>query len=231
MGDKMKKILLAVLVLFIMTGCSLDYNIILKDDLSIKEEFEASEPLNYFFEEYEFYDRDEIIDIFFERDKEKQPKVSYKKINNKDDTGAIISAEYKDLKDYLNRTTIYKQYFEKIEVSEESNIVSIESKGKFYPYVTQDFERYAIDDAKIKIKVPFKVIENNADEIEKDIYIWKIDKETKNKKIILRFDKKNNIKLNNEKNMTLTIVISVISIIIFVGLFIFAKLKNVDNSI
>ena len=93
------------------------------------------------------------------------------------------------------------------------------------------------DDVHIKIKIPYKVIENNADEVIGDTYIWNLSKndDLKTVKISYLDNNKNNnmnIKINN-KIYSISYYITIIGLLALIIIFIIIIVyrKNKKNNI
>lgn len=224
----MKKYALLLFSLFLLTGCTVKYNLTIKDDLTIEETIDTKETEAYFEENYEFYERKEAIDGIWENMASDYVSKGYTYTQNYDNTGIKIKNSYASFEDFISKTTIYKQYFDKTNYEENNGVISIETEG-FYPYVEQDPERFAIETIEINIKIPFKVKTHNADKVFKNIYTWKIDKETKEKTIKIKYDTKQ--EYNNTKNIDYFVLFGIIIFVIVVALFIYGKVKLTDNSI
>ncbi|MBP3765757.1 MAG: hypothetical protein J6G98_01055 [Bacilli bacterium] len=224
----MKKNILLIFVFFLLTGCSVNYTLEINNDLSVEESIEASESISYFEKEFTFYERKDAIDSLWENmTSERDDNYTYEYNNN--DTGIIINKKYKSLDDYLNVKN-YTQFFEKIDYSINGDIIKIESTGNFYPYNTQDYEKFIIDNFSLKIKTSYHVIKTNADKIEGNTLIWNINSKTKDKKIYLE--------MNTSKNYTkdiriidFKILFAIIIVISTIVLYVYYRIKKANNII
>ena len=123
--------------------------------------------------------------------------------------------------------------FPKVKVTEQNNKVTFFAEQKLK--LGNNANRVLIyDDIIVNIKVPFKVLENNADEIDGDTYTWNI-KKNELKNINLVFDKsrlKNTLSLklkNNNLNINYSYIIIggiIFAISIIVMIVIFNNKKN-----
>lgn len=217
----MKKKLLILLLLFFITGCKVNYKLDITKDLKVKEELSPSETIEYFDKEYEYYEREDAIDALYRVFKDRI-SVKYDYVHNKNETGIIATHDYKSLKNYLKENNLYKQFFENIDYIEKGSIITIKSTGDFYKYTCQDNTKFIIEDFELQIKIPFKVIENNADEVKGNTYIWRINSKTEDKKIVLKFDSS----ILNANKYDLLIIISLVVIIVLAVLFVRYKVKS-----
>lgn len=211
-----------------MTGCTATYTITINDDSKISEVVEIEESKEYFDTNYEFYERKEAIDELWKTMASPFSSIGYTYTQNYDHTGINVKNSYNNIEDYINKTTIYTQYFDKINYTIDNGIVKIETEG-FNPYLEQDPERFAIESVDINIKIPFQVRSHNADSVYKNIYTWHIDKNTKNKTIKLEYNQ--NSKQSNSKRVDYLLLFGIIILVSITGLFIYYKVKSTDNSI
>lgn len=228
MGDSMKKNIMLLIICIFLTGCSVDYNLIVNEDLSINEQINASETEAYFDKEYTYYERKEAIDNLWENMTSVYDK-KYTYTYNSNDTGVIVNNNYNSIEEYID-SKLYKQYFENVEYEKNGNKVIIKSTGEFYPYTTQDFEKFPINDFKLNIKVPFKVVKNNADSVEGNIYTWKIDSKTKDKSLYLEFDTSKNY-TNSSRAIDFKIIFGIILVVSIIGIYIYYNIKKNDSLI
>ncbi len=216
----MKRIkrLLLLSSLMLITGCTAKYNLIINDDLSVSDEITASETIKYYDENYSLYDRNTAITNLWDNMSsifDYSRHYTYK--INDNNTGIVAVSEYSSLQDYINRNSIYKQYFEKIDFSLNDDIITIKTSGDFYPYVEQDPERFPIDSFSLNIKLPFKVLNSNADLIDGNTYTWHINKDTKEKSIYLEFDSSKKVASVDYKMLiTITVII-----LLIIGIYIY----------
>ena len=169
----MKKLKIIVLLMFVFftTGCSVVYNLEILEDLSINEEITASEntkqlqiktslptedAANYL---YNMFNTSSLREFTSYEDNDKtigESSLSYDNLN-------------KFSKDFTT------DVFPKVKVTEQNNKVTFFAEQKLK--LGNNANRVLIyDDIIVNIKVPFKVIENNADEIDGNTYTWNIKK-------------------------------------------------------
>lgn len=226
---KLKLLVVMILIIFV-SGCTVNYNIVIDEDLSIKETAILEESVSYFEENYTYYDSKEIVDSLWNLYIGDYEAANYSYTQTSNHTGVNVTASYQNLEDYKNRTTIYYQLFQNVDYNIEGDVVTIKATD-YYPYNDQDPNRFAIDKATITITVPFEVIETNADKKNNNVYIWNVDKYDEEKEIIIQFNKSKLLSQKENKNiyyfLTFGIIVAIICTIIFVNY----KIKSTDNSI
>lgn len=187
----MKKIKLLLIfgLTFILSGCTVDYNVTINNDLSMSEEaivkIEES-----FFDDYMFYTKAETYNAVMSRNLSFLNELNYDYKHSDDYLTTTFNNNYNKLTDYINNNTIYQQFFENLEYTDENNIITIKSSGEFYQYTEDNAEKFLIEDIDINVKIPFDVISSNADRVDSvnDIYTWTITKDDMDKEFFLEID-------------------------------------------
>lgn len=188
----MKKIIILLLVVFLITGCDVRTNITINKDLSVREEVRMTGTSNFFANYYKDLPITIVNDMLNTGNrKEMLTNNGYKyEINQDERYPAVIAVKnYASVDDFTEHTIFKNQYFTNFETITKENLITIKANG-FKKY-DQDPEYYEIEKSSINIKVPYVVTENNADSYNAstNTYTWNIDLETKDKEINLTFDK------------------------------------------
>lgn len=232
----MKKIIL-LLIPFILTGCTVNYELEIKDDLTLKEEFKVLNNESYFNKEGEAEDRYKyIVDLGM-----KQTNYNdYDYLKENDLYGVAITKNYVSLNDFKQNANSYKEMYEDIQIIQQENIITMKTVGKFdITRIVAISNQEGLDqsfpkDVYFSIKLPFKVLEHNADKIDtiNNIYFWTVDESTDdNKSMLIKFDtnKKhfNIIKILKETDYTIPVIIA---IIMFVMIFISSTIKKSEKN-
>lgn len=184
----MKKIkfLLLIFGLFLLTGCTVEYNLEINEDLSVNEKVVATENTNRM-KVNTGLGENESVNYLYEMFNRKELNTSISTNKNNDNTVSIVNGYHNTLDDYINNFTS--------DIVKEANII------KDGDIVTLIFDQSEVlsstssrsliyDEIIVNITVPFKVTENNADSHKKNIYTWNINKDEKLKKIKISFDTK-----------------------------------------
>lgn len=227
---KKKLILLLLLSTVFLTGCSVDYELVVNSKKQVKEVGSFSELVS----EIQKYDLS--AKQFLKNKKETyqsveefdQYLVSTKA--SKEKANMRLVRWYQDFDKYL-ASPIFSMLYEKGAITQNNQEFMFTTTGDFYYsnlYSTEEFDmEMPMGDVNIKIRFHNKVTASNADLVDEKLntYIWKINKDTKNKPI--------SFTLGNEKRYDIIFLdfvadnflyISIISVIILVVLGIMIRL-------
>lgn len=218
---KIKNIILLMVVLFI-TGCTVDYDLTF-DENSVEEKINIILETTDEKENAIHMDNEEYYAII-----EKDKALPYKKI--KDESGNYNFTYNYSLSDF--KKSRFTNCYDAYSLINEQGYVTFSTTKEFkclvYDYMT-------IDNVNINIKTDYKVVENNADEIRDNTYIWHINSENSdNKPILFKYNTKQKRKLSFQEwlknNMQNIIIIAIIfSVFILVSISIFIKHKKVNK--
>lgn len=225
----MKKKIVCLFLLFIVSGCSINYNLEIGEDLSISENVEASEntikmqtKTNLVGEAAVYY----LHDMFSPKDEEFNFTI-----------GEAETIGYSN-RSFLSLEEFSKEFksdvFENIIISKNNNIVNIYSK-QTNKLGNHGSKSLIYDDISVNISVPFVVLENNADEINGNVYTWDINKNNL-KEIKLSFntkDKTSSVDIDIGKNtvsINYTYVVIFVIIVVLIGVVISVIIKNKKNN-
>ena len=231
----MKKILL-ILFSLLLTGCTLNYDLEIKEDLTVIENIKVLDNSSYFDKDGKVEDTyKKIVDIAMHE--KGYLKYDYLKENNS--YGGKLTQTYASLEDYINKSLSYKEMYDEIRIDKNENIITINSIGDLkiekVSYNVEDTSDVRIpENVYFSIQLPFKVESHNADKVDTDynVYYWIIDENTtKDKNIEISFNTNNkhrSIKKFLDK-IDYTIIL-IIGIIIMIGCFINNVLKKNDEN-
>ena len=224
----MKKIIILMLA-FLLSGCTVNYELEIFEDLSLKESITVLDYASYFNRSGDVLTQyKKIVDIGMNE----KNIYNYEYIEKKDKNlyGGQAFNHYKSLYDFKENAISYKDAFDDIEIEEYDSIITLKSVGDFKVESFVKFnESEAIDElvpenTYFSLIIPFEVIEHNADRVdtEKNIYYWDIDlNTTEDKNIIISFNKnKKHIsftKILSKIDYTFLIIIVIIILFIIIG--------------
>lgn len=231
---KYKKILLVICMLFIMSGCSIKYEIEITKDFNINEKIYIKERNDTFTKvgtTNKLY-----ISTMAETYKNNDKFESYeiKEEYEKDKSGIKATKNNKSLQDYQLNNGVKKTLFGFIVLKEEKNQVTLSATDfrgqQFFQESTRGEINY--EEVEVDIELPFEVKEHNADKYDetKGLYTWNFNKTSKDKEIKLVFNKKISLK----KQLLRTIkkywfIFSIIPLLLLAMLFIYIKHKRVNK--
>ena len=224
-----KRILFVVLIIVLCSGCNANYKLTIKEDGTVDESVYASEDSTF----YENYSKSSVgkvignlLSPYLDELNEKKYTVNTKV--NETNGGASISKTHDSIADYTRNSILYNQFTDKINYEEDGNKITISAKGAFAKE-TQELGIFNVDTSTIMIELPYKVLENNADEVEGNIYIWKFTENDKEiREIRLVYDK---TKIYNDNSYLNYIAIGIILLFLGVLVYMFYRFKNKRNSV
>lgn len=182
----MKKIkrLLILIVILIVSGCKVEYNVNINSDLSVNEKVVATE-LTKRLESYTGLDEKQAVNSLYEVfDRGNiETRMSYKDLNG--DTIATVTASHDSLRDYVENfySDIADVYMK--EEEDKVTLTYIQTQK-----ITDEYSKsVAYDEVEFKINLPFNVIDHNADKVRNNDYTWVIKKDADVRKMVITFDK------------------------------------------
>ena len=228
--EKIKKILL-VCCIFILTGCSVEYNLTIYDDGSVIEKVAAQEETKKM-ESLTRLKGKQAVNYLYSIYKDSKSS-SIITNTNSSMTKSVVTESYDNINDYIEKYS--SDLFGDIIHNKDESIESISTKQK---YSLKKGASYSpiYDDVVINITIPYKVIKNNADVVRNNTYTWKIGKDDL-KSIELSYDTQ---KLANKANITINgntysfnygIIIVCIFILVVISIIIFVYFKNKKSNI
>ena len=179
--NKYKNIIL-VLFLFIITGCSVDYNLEISEDLSLSENVVAKENTITMQTNTNLVGEDAVNYLYemFAPD-----GIEFSSTSDETNTIATSNRTFSSFEDY--KENFYSDVFDDAKVSKSNNIYTL-SIDQLTKLGNSGSNSPIYDEINVNITIPFRVTENNADEVNGNVYTWKIVK-NKLKNIKVSFDK------------------------------------------
>lgn len=224
-----KKFVFIVFIIILCSGCRAEYNLTINDDLSVEENVLATED-SEFFEEYEKSSMGRVVGFILEPYLNTLNENSYTTnsyITNSR-SGATIMKKFNSIEEYANSNLFSSQYAENVNYSKDGNEITLSVKGNFSK-AEQDQTRFPIDEAAISIKLPFKVIENNADKVDGDVYTWIFtENDTQEREIKIIFDKS---KIKKDINYWYVGIVIGIIILLIVLFMVYNKIRSKRNNV
>lgn len=228
---KLNKIILFVVILLALSGCSATYNIEIKDNkvYEYAKIWDSKEGIDNKIEK-NGYSLKEEMDITFNNIHDKnngQEEVKTRSFNlNKinDDLYYGISYENSfDLEKY-NNSPLLQQCYKDVTINVEDNIIVINSSNYFNCF---DYYGY-LDNVNIKLTTNYVSLSNNADKVNENEYNWIITKDNyKNKSIYIELDKTKYLLTEEKVDKLLNIILIILGgLALIFGIFVFIKIKK-----
>ena len=218
----MKKVIIFLIIVFCLTGCTSSYNIKISNDkinesvVSVINGSELSAPYMQYYNSN--YSPDDPLTPFIKN--EQYPFVNnfndiYEKDVKEEYDNYIVTLKYDYTYDEYKKSKAYN-CFENRRFDSEDGLYTIEMGGHFYCLYG--------DEVKINIETNNKVIKNNADSVNGNIYTWIINNSNlNNKSIILSF--KGRKKLLNLNDPMTRFAFSLIALVA-IGFIIYVFVRN-----
>lgn len=215
-----KKIIILVLIAFLLTGCTVNYNLDISKDLKYKEEILIDSdvsPLseNQFLANYKqpvAPKSIEIYDLTTKINEENQLTRYYYEHNQKD---------------YINNTFINRCYPE-AKLTQEDGSLILKTSGSFQ--CMHMYLNLNIDEMKINITPELRVQDSNADKVDGNKYTWNLNEDNYlEKTIYLKMKLPITTAIVNNTTKNTFLLVGAIAILVFL-IFAFVKLKKHKNN-
>ena len=217
----MKKIILLVISLLLVTGCAVKYNVVINEDLTLTEEAKLTGTSSFFDIYYKTTKTNVIksmIDIY--KDILDENKYTYE-LKEGTTPYVLVSKKYDSVSDYTNNSILFNGYFDEVKYTEDGNIKRIETMG-YMPNDPDNPDRFNIKELEISITCPYKVKNHNAKGYNKETNTFYYELNSDSDKILLEYDVSK--KFNPHEDVLKTIIISlVILIVVWVSFILFIK--------
>ncbi len=193
---KIIKLGIISIIILVLTGCEVSYNISIDNNLKVSEVLIGLEN-NVVLEEngetkqkqvkYIIDTLDQIGELF-----------SYTKvpIYNTNTSGVSVKRDFNNIADFNTNSTIAKEVFTRFKVTTNNKQTRINAVAN---YLSQTTASGTININTINIQVPYAVINNNADSIDKKdhIYTWKLSADNAIKTINITYATDKDYAANN----------------------------------
>lgn len=232
-----KKILI-LLIIIVLTGCSANASVTVDEKGRVKEEVDVlipSELISNKKDRIESYVNTAISSF---KPVLKRRGYSTSIINNPSGkSGAHVYNSFDNICKYAENTIFSQYLYNNIKCTEEDEYYELKSTTDHIKYCSDCNDWPAIENVNLKITLPVKAEESDADEISGNTYVWKYDEHTEDGKTFYLKISKEKLKKSekNLKNQTnfknITFIVIIIVVIIVSALVIFSKLyKKYKNN-
>ncbi len=227
--NKIKIVVISFLVLAL-TGCTVEYNIEILEDTTIKEDFSTIDHKSAYAHS-QILEPNVVINNAIEKEMDRLDEIGYNYKQDFYDDYVTVSFNntYQDFNEYIDKAKdTYTQWFETVNVSTIGTVVQFQATD-FYQFVEWDPNKYIVNELNINMIIPFEVTKHNADETKivdnKVVYTWNINEETEAKEINITYDTSKKAKTS----WTFEIVIGILILTIIIITIVYNKIIKIEN--
>ena len=222
------KILLLIIFAFVLTGCSVDYNVeIYKNDVKVNGTL-LEENSDRWYEKVYDITYQEMVDLKTTGDEYSPVIDGLYKIDEEGKLGLGLKNKYKLDKSYISSPGISSCY-KYFRVMEEDNKIILSSSLE-----NLCFDEYKnLDNITINLKTNHKVVSSNADTVNGYHYTWNISRENKDDAAIQITLEKDKYIFNYENEFVKKIfyILIIVGIILGVGSITYIHFKKKNNNL
>lgn len=237
---KRKKIILIILIIFIMSGCTIKTEITMMDDGSIKENVNILESMSNIASDKDKFEKK--VNSYLKDYKKVLTKTGYNTsimYGEKSLSGVQFKNNYKNICHYFSKNLFTFRIYNDISCNEDDYYIEIKSNTPYPVYCSDCVDRISLQDAKFIINLPINALEHNADIVNENTYSWEFNKNTdSSKNIYLKIDKQKlkeyqeNKKSSEEIAYKMKIILAIILILsILIGTCIILVKKYKKNKL
>lgn len=230
----MKKVVLAVISAFILTGCTAEYNLDLTESKPIEEMTITENNTNDTYFEYLKNYSEYVPAIYDSQDPdiiEYDPEKEYYEMSNlSTDNRVNLNLNHTFNNNSIKNSNIIKTCYENVELDNNDTNINIKTSRKFLC-----FDKYiTLESVKINIKTDKKIVNHNADSVNNNTYTWIITPNNKDHKPIIMTSIDENSNTSNESddlNTKLKIILITLGafIVVIIGIIIYKTKKYNSN--
>lgn len=235
----MKKVIICIIFLIILSGCTIKDNVIVNYNGSVKEEVHVLQKNDII--------GNNLKSMVDNKISQNKLVLDYKKYNynyekGSELSGAVIYKNYDNICSYFENSAFNQYVYKYMDCNLNNGYYEIKNDTEYIPYCPECSDWPALEKITYKISLPIPAEEQNADEINGNTYTWNYDKDTTNKNFYLKISKskledyKSNYiknkkqKENNKKYIIIGIGIAVLFVILIgsIALYIRHKRNSID---
>lgn len=215
-----KLVLLFISLLILCSGCTAEYTLSIGEDFTITESFTAMEDAD-FYNTYQNSSVQKVIGFILEPNLEYLNSNGYQvdQVIHNSDAGVKVENTYKSIEEFKEKSKVPNQIASDWSYVDNGDTITLSIKGTLNQDEQDQDGRYVIDEAKIKIVVPFEVVNHNADSTENNSYIWNLDTKSKDKEITITFTKSKKVDKPSETPYIIFGIIIVVVLIIAIAIY------------
>lgn len=233
----MKKILILVISILLLAGCTVKSDITVNYDETVKEDVYI---LNY---NAVFSDDTAFKSIIDNKIKDYEKVLNFKNYKydyyeGKSLSGAKIYKKYDNICSFFGNSAFNQYVYKYMKCTETDDYIEISNATKQIPYCSECLDWPELNNIEFKIKLPISAMEQNADEIKGTTYIWKYNEKTNDKNFYLKISKsalnEKKIEYLNEqarkkdinRNITIIVLTGVVLLATVIGFTFYKKYKK-----
>ena len=228
MGDLMKKrkFLLLIISVFLLSGCSAEYNLTINEDT-------MEEDINAIFDkarESEYASNMEQIrrTAYYNFDTRENEYYTFNK--DEDENNIILNYKYRYTDNNLYKSEAFSRCYYKRIVNVTDDLITINT-DKQVACLYKDGNR-EIDDITVNIRTDLTVLENNADKVNGKVYTWYInDQNYTNKPIYIKIEKERYQESFASQVISIIIIILIVAVIGIMIYFAALRKRKKNNKI
>lgn len=182
---RIKKIIIILIFVFLLTGCSVEYNLDINPDGTVNEKVVAKEITNRMKSKTGINEK-QSVKYLYQMFKRKGLNSFLSQKKEDEYTVATVTGSHKSVKAYCKNFT--SDIVPEATYTEKDGIVTLTLKQEDV-LSSSSSTGYVYDNITVNITVPYKVVDNNADAVKRSVYTWHIDKDKKVKTIKISYNK------------------------------------------
>ena len=198
----MKKIVLLIIGIFLLTGCSVRYHLEINEDLSLQEEIKMTGTSEFFSNYYKTTKKNVLKSILDTQEETLKEKNYEYKLVEDNVPYVLAKKKYASVSEFTKESVFFNDYFDEVNYTENGNIKKLETEG-FNENNPDNPERFDVKELELSIKCNYKVKNHNAKKVDKKTNTYYFDL-FESKKILLEYDTSK--KFNPNEDMYIVII-------------------------
>lgn len=226
----MKKILLMIFCLIVLSGCSANINADVLKNGKVKETVILNTEKSDFPEDTNY---DDVIKNYLNIYKDMLDGYKYSDISTDNVLSFKFEKEFNDVCNYFKKSVFVSNNTTNLDCDSSGTKYILNASVNNFECTKDCFEGPLIDKATFELNSTNKVIKNNSDNVTNNKYEWAFEG-THNKTINLVIDKSVSSKINNtikKNNNSFVAILIFIPIVLFLILFVILRKKYKENQI
>lgn len=218
----MKKIVILLILVFLVTGCRVKYNLIINEDLTITEDALLTGTED-FFDNYYKTTRKNVLKSHIEIYKNVLDENNYQyELKDGNVPYVLVTRKYENFNEYVEKSKLFNDYFDTVQYTEDDNIKKLETIG-FHDNEPDNPERFDVKSLEITIKCPYVVKNHNAVKVDKVTNTYYYELNEKNNHILIEYDTNKKFNPNTDLYRMIIICMLIIAVVWIVVIYLDKK--------